>query len=173
MRIACTHNMRCSKPHRYSCTTQRSTTKTNLDRISFVEKSMYAHQIRINDLDLLVFVSSPYHFITLQFCCLFCCCHCCRRYFILFILLLFVVWTRAHKFPSDSSTLYTSSDLSQGSVKKCKLHGRRSQHTSLAQRQCIYNLYLFDCLICTFCFRQGHPKIRTTHLYGSAAYVIL
>lgn len=97
IRIACIRNMRCSQPH---CTTQRSTTKTNLDRISFVEKSIYAHQIRINDLDLLVSVSSPYHFITLQFCCLFCCCYCGRRYFILFILLLFVVWTRAHKFPS-------------------------------------------------------------------------
>lgn len=97
MRIACTRNMRCSKPH---CTTLHHTTKTNLDRISFVEKSIYAHQIRINDLDLLVSVSSPYHFITLQFCCLFCCCYCGRRYFILFILLLFVVWTRAHKFPS-------------------------------------------------------------------------
>lgn len=62
-----------------------------------------AHQIRINDLDLLVSDSSPYHFITLQFCCLFCCCYCCRRrrrYFILFILLLFVVWKRAHKFSS-------------------------------------------------------------------------
>lgn len=85
----------------------------------------------------------------------------------------FSSYGRVHiNFLPDSSTLYTSSDLSQGSVKKCKLHGRRSQHTSLAQRQCIYNLYLFDCLICTFCFRQGHPKIRTTHLYGSAAYVI-